>query len=212
MDIKKRKYKHIVFDIDGTLLDTEKAVLLSLQEVVKTVLNKKLELTDLRFALGIPGKDALAILKIEDFDTANNLWIKSFQKYISSIKLFDGIVETLKGLQSKGFVLGIITSKTREEYKNDFEPFGISKYFNHVVCAEDSVNHKPDSEPMKIYLKQSGAESENVLYIGDTIYDRLCAKGAKVDFALALWGCKTPQNINPDIIFNYPLDIIPYLS
>ena len=55
------KYKHIVFDIDGTLIDTEYAVLHSLQETIKELSGRKIPCSELRFALGITGTDALSI-------------------------------------------------------------------------------------------------------------------------------------------------------
>ena len=60
------KYKHIVFDIDGTLIDTEYAVLHSLQETIKGLSGREIPCSELRFALGITGTDALKKLEIKD--------------------------------------------------------------------------------------------------------------------------------------------------
>lgn len=212
MKQSSKKYTHIVFDIDGTLLDTENAVLTSLQEVVEKMQQQKVDTKDLRFALGIPGKSAIHILGIDDYETAHSCWVKAFKKQANTIKLFDGIVPTLEYLKNNLYTLGIITSKTREEFKNDFFPFGISNYFETIVCAEDSIEHKPNAEPMKKFLEFSKATMEKVLYIGDTNYDRECAKGANVDFALALWGCNDSQDINPDYFLKYPNELIKLLK
>ena len=61
-----RKYKHIIFDIDGTLIDTEEAILQSLQDTVHEILHKDIEKSELRFALGIPGSMTLRTLGITD--------------------------------------------------------------------------------------------------------------------------------------------------
>ena len=60
------KYKHILFDIDGTLIDTEYAILHSLQETIKELSGRKIPCSELRFALGITGTDALKKLEIKD--------------------------------------------------------------------------------------------------------------------------------------------------
>lgn len=70
------KYKHIVFDIDGTLIDTEYAVLHSLQETIKGLSGREIPCSELRFALGITGTDALKKLAIKDTSYAIELWDK----------------------------------------------------------------------------------------------------------------------------------------
>lgn len=77
------KYKQIVFDIDGTLIDTEYAVLHSLQETLRTVTGNTPELRELSFALGITGKDTLEKLHIPDLPFALDLWDQNNWKLAS---------------------------------------------------------------------------------------------------------------------------------
>ena len=129
------KYKHIVFDIDGTLIDTEYAVLHSLQETIKELSGREIPCSELRFALGITGADALKKLEIKDTSYAIELWVKKMGNYTNTVKVFDGIIELLKNLRSLDYEMGIVTSKTREEFTNDFCPFGISHNFkNNHMC------------------------------------------------------------------------------
>ena len=60
-----------------------------------------------------------------------------------------------------------------------------------VICADDTAEHKPEPGPLLKYMERTGAKPSEVLYVGDTVYDMQCARGAGVDFALARWG-------NPD--------------
>ncbi len=198
---------HIIFDIDGTLLDTEDAVLLSLKDVIEENKNQPADINTLRFALGIPGPDALCRLGFDDPVYYNSRWEEKFQNYYDRIRVFDGIQTMLTELRKQQYQLGIITSKNKKEFQADFVPFGLADYFSTVICAEDTRRHKPFSEPMDKFLQLSGAKPGEAIYIGDTLYDLQCAKGAGVRFALALWGCKAPEGITADDFLEKPEEI-----
>ena len=104
------KYKHIVFDIDGTLIDTEYAVLHSLQETIKELSGRDIPCSELRFALGITGTDALKKLEINDTSYAIELWDKKMGNYTNTVNVFDGIIELLNSLLSLACEMGIVTS------------------------------------------------------------------------------------------------------
>lgn len=204
------KYKHIIFDIDGTLIDTEYAVLHSLQETL-LLLGKKYSIKELSFALGITGEDALKQLEICNIDKTLDIWDKNMDKYREKIILFDGIKDILLVLVKKGYKLGIITSKTKGEFNSDFDDFGITNLFETIICADDSLKHKPNPEPMLKYIEVSNIRPEEALYIGDSQYDAICSKSANVDFGLAVWGHKK-KDVFADYYFNIPEDILEVLK
>lgn len=205
------KYKHIVFDIDGTLMDTEYAVLKSLQETLVQVMGVEKPFEELTFALGIPGEPALEQLGIEDIEGTMILWKKIFSEYLAYSKLFDGITDLLKQLQEMGCHLGIVTSKTRDILEKDFCKTEIVNFFTTIICADDTTEHKPTPAPLLKYMELTNASKEDVLYIGDSTYDSQCAHGANVDFALAVWGSQSsdiPAEYYPDV----PEALLEYLK
>ena len=206
------RYKLIVFDIDGTLIDTEYAVLHSLQDTLIAVTGINKEIDELTFALGIPGKNALKKLNIQEssFSIILGDWEKCMCKYSNAVCVFQGISDLLKALVQSGYKLGIVTSKTREEFKQDFEPFDISSYFATIICADDTVEHKPEPDPLFKYMEVSDASYNEMLYIGDSAYDGECSKSAKVDFALAGWGSRS-REIQADYYLKKPDDLLSIL-
>ncbi|WP_270562850.1 HAD family hydrolase [Clostridium beijerinckii] len=201
-------YNCIIFDIDGTLLDTEIAVLSSLQKLVFEELNENLNFDELRFALGIPGEVTLNKLGITNILDCNVKWNKYLKEYFHNVKVFDGIKDTLIKLNEIGILTGIVTSKTKEEFLNDFAPFELNNYFKLVVCADDTEEHKPNPEPILKFIELSGANKSKTIYIGDTRYDMDCAFGAGIDFALALWGAKSSVGINANYILENPKQVL----
>lgn len=184
------KYKHIVFDIDGTLIDTEFAVIKSFQETIQSVTGKIMPAEELTFCLGITGEDALRILEIEDIPTTMNLWVKNLYKYKQEMHVFEGIPDLLENLKKSGCKLGIVTSKERKQFEQDQICLDLAPYFDYIVCSEDTQEHKPLPAPLLKYIELANEDNKKeVLYIGDSKYDKACAENAGVDFALAVWGC-----------------------
>ena len=192
-----KTYKHLVFDIDGTIIDSAKINMLSLQETVKELRGDVMPLEDLYFSFGIPGVRAMEILGFPEPEKAVQVWIRNYSACAERLgmPLFPGMREILERLRAKGASLGIITSKLREEYDEHFEKQGLLELFPWVVTASDTPKGKPYPDPMLEYLRRTGAAPEEVLYFGDTAYDMDCARSAGVDHALVLWGCLSPEGI-----------------
>ncbi|MBC7087941.1 MAG: HAD family hydrolase [Tissierellales bacterium] len=205
------KYKHIVFDVDGTLIDSEYSILAALVDTLKEINGKDYTIDELRYVLGIPGAETLKLFEVKDIENALSLWLKNMDKYKDTIKIFDGVIEVLDLLNSKGYKLGIVTSKLREEFDHDFNRFDIKKYFSTIVCADDTTLHKPYPEPLLKYMELNDIKNKDLIYIGDTGYDYECAKGANVDFALALWTENSHDELDAEIKLYKPMDIFKYV-
>lgn len=201
------RYRHIVFDIDGTLMDTEYAVLHSLQDTIMALSGKEIPFPELTFALGITGEDALENLGVKDILQAIELWNKNMCKYADTITVFGGVTELLECLQKLDCEMGIVTSKTKEEFEHEFSPLHISRYFKTVICADDTKEHKPNAAPLLKYMELSEIDRGKILYVGDSEYDSRCAGSAGIDFALAGWGSHS-EAIRADYYLKKPADLL----
>ena len=208
-----KKYKHLVFDIDGTLLDTVRIHMESLQKTIKDLRGEEIPVEKLTFSFGIPGVSTMEKLGFSDPVEATDEWIKRYQVIAGQLgmKLFPGIREVLKQLRQSEVKIGIITSKIRMEYDTQFRELGIADWFETVITSSDTPKGKPYPDPMYAYLEKTGADKEEVLYFGDTVYDMDCARSAGVDQALVLWGCLMPDGIEATYRLKKPEDILEFV-
>lgn len=204
-------YKHIVFDVDGTLVDTEDTTIGSLQDALLILTGKKPSREELHFALGITGEDVLRRLGL-DVETGMQVWLAQLTHYEGCNRLYPGIQELLRTLQQQGCRLGVATSRTHLLYDAEIPGLGIAGYFGEVICAEDSQTHKPEAGPLEAYMQRTGAAPEEVLYIGDSVYDMLCAKNAGTGFLLAGWGALPELREQTPAWKAEPLQVLDFLQ
>lgn len=188
-------YKSVVFDIDGTLIDTRWVALTGLQRALLEVEGRHLTLDQLDFAFGIPSVETLEQLSVKDPSGCAEHWERAYAELFPHARLFDGVLETVERLHAMGVRLGVVTSKDAKEMEEDYRLLDFSRYFDCIVCADATKRHKPDPEPMRCYLTRSGMAPGDTLYVGDTVYDIQCGSGAGVDTALALWGARGVRDI-----------------
>lgn len=205
-------FKYAIFDVDGTILDTEKVILQSFQNVLKEE-GKEYPLEELRFALGIPGKESLRRLQIMDVDRVHAKWSQTELAFSQEVPLFNGVKDIIELLSESPIRMGIVTSKTKQALEEGFERFGMGRFFECTICVNDTKHHKPHPEPLLVCLERMNAAQHEAIYIGDSIYDMQCAQRAGVKFALALWGAKKTEGFeSADFLLHEPKDLLEIIN
>ena len=190
-----KKYKAVLFDFDGTLIDTNNFIINSWKYVSDKIYGKMMFDvkylathfgTPLEFAAeetikeyGIEGYDYVEICRIYREYQANNQ-----DKFGIP---FEGIPELLKGLKEKNVLVGIVTSRLRQTTIDALERNGIYKYFDAVIGEEDTAIHKHLPEPCLICCERLGVSPEDSLMVGDSKWDIECGNNAGAGSALVSW-------------------------
>lgn len=201
---------HVVFDLDGTLMDTEAPFLLALQETMDQFLGSSPSVSELRYTFGMPTDAALRVLGFQDVPAAHEVWERKCMEKLGKVRLYNGIPQLVEALLLRGYVLGIVSSDSRREYQMVFLPLGLGDCFGTVVLLEDTQEHKPHPEPLLYYMKATGAKPDEVLYVGDSSGDMLCAQAAGVTGALACW-CHYPAEIDTHFRLERPGQLLDLL-
>lgn len=201
-------YKAVVFDVDGTMVDTEAAVAAAKLKILADEGRSMDPEEMLKKIWGKPRYKSFQLLGIADTEENHHKMTRYMLEFSSKIRFYDGIRETLSKLHESGVRLGVVTSRIREELAYDLIPSGLTDLFETTICYEDTDEHKPHPEPLQLFLKRSGLPREEVLFVGDTVYDMECAAGAGVTFGLALWGTMEPDLLDGQFRLKHPSEIL----
>ena len=197
-----KTYTDFVFDIDGTLLDTERTGVLSLIQTIRELTGREVTYEEAYGFFGVPSFQAAGELGYADEAHFAEVWEEHYQELMYLVQPFPGVEAVLTDLKAAGVRLGVVTSRSKLEIAYDPHLAQLLPYFDAVVCSEDSPRHKPYPDPMLAYFAKTGATADATLYIGDTMHDYSCGHSAGCDFALADWKGRGMQGIPADYCFS----------
>lgn len=210
MNSLSHDYKMISFDLDGTLLDTKYSILAGFRDLYEATWKERKPLEELEYAFG---GDGVALVKSMGFpDGSIDMWLKNIDRYAHTIRLFEGISDTLSALKQKGLVLSVATNKLRIEYEETMERYGLKHFMEHSICLDEVSNAKPDPEPLFYLAEQSEIPVSQMLFIGDTRYDIDCAEAAGCHFALAGWGASESLKKECAVVLEQPDDLLSLIN
>ncbi|HYE83560.1 MAG TPA: pyrophosphatase PpaX [Clostridia bacterium] len=181
-------YKYVLFDLDGTLINTNKLIIDSFKYTYKTGLGLEVSEEEILKYFGEPLIVTLARYSEEKADELFKTYIEYNEtRHDDTVTIFDGIQELLEELVNQGCILALVTSKRRKVALMGLELFDIKKYFDVFVALEDTELHKPNPAPVIKALELLGAHPGDAIMVGDSVFDIHCAHGADVKAVLVKW-------------------------
>lgn len=211
-----KNFKYVFFDLDGTLIDTIPLILESFDYTFKHHFGNTRPVDETISYIGMPLIDHFkSIYPGKEEELAITYREYNERKHDNSIAIFIGIYQLIKTLYDKGVVLGVVTSKRRALAVRGLEVFNLMDYFSFVNGSEASTKHKPNGDPLIKAMETANVKSKDeVLYVGDSPLDILCAKDAGVKSAAVAWTyspIKDLKKVEPDIFLEKPIDLIKYV-
>jgi pyrophosphatase PpaX len=180
----------VLFDLDGTLIDSGPIIMASMRHASITVLGREPDEDMVRAAIGGPGLAAqMRELDPDRVDELVDVYRAHNMPLHATLQCFDGVPELLLELRRRGHRLGIVTAKRTDTVQLAFDRFPILRETTEVlVGADDTVRHKPDPDPILEALSRLGARAEDAVYVGDSPFDIRAGKAAGTLSIAVGWG------------------------
>jgi len=207
----------VLYDFDGTIMDTNDVIIGSWQHVYKTLRGQEGDLTYILSTFGEPLEYSMETSFPEVSKEESVKIYRDWQKehFLDMIHLFPGVEEMLAEVKARGYRTGIATSRLSESLHRALSHFDLYKYFDAIVAVEDIEEAKPAPDTIYKVLDKLNARSENAIMMGDSRLDILCARNAGVPSVLVGWSAtlagKTKEDFvpgeAPDFIIQKPEEL-----
>jgi pyrophosphatase PpaX len=183
------RFPVVLFDFDGTVIDSGAIILASMRHATRTVLGRELEDEVLMAAVGGAGlNEQMRLLDERRVDELVRVYRAHNEPLHAELVCCAGMEDVLAELKQEGRRLGIVTAKRRQTVALAFEHVPIEHLFDVVVGSDDTERHKPAPDPILHALDRLGAAPDDAVYVGDSPFDIRSAKAAGVHAIAVTWG------------------------
>lgn len=183
------RYEAILFDLDGTVIDSVNLIRESHRHAVRTVLGREMSDLALVANVGRPLADQMAVFSPDHVDAL----VRAYREWnhantTALLRPYPGMVELLGELRAAGLRLAIVTSKSRAVAELAFAVLPVRDYFDVVIAADDTTHHKPDPEPCLRALAELATQPPRACMVGDAPFDLRSGAAAGCATIGVTWG------------------------
>ena len=210
--------RHCIFDFDGTLADTSRGIICTVQETLRLMGLPQQDDERIKRTIGLPLCEsirqggAVPDERVQEgVDTYRRIFFDVAGQYIT---LFPGVEETLKYLAESGYTLSIATSRGRNSLSRILHAHGIDGIFSEIATSDGDYRPKPAPDIVLWLLDRLGAQAAETLVVGDTTFDLMMGSGAGCRTCGVTWGnhsAEMLQSASPDFLIDSFEELIPVL-
>jgi pyrophosphatase PpaX len=207
----------VLFDLDGTIVDTVELITASFRHATRTVLGKVLPDEEIMRYVGQPLMAQMRQLSEEHAQELCDVYREhNHRVHDELIRGYDGVEEMLTALHRHGRRLGLVTSKSAKPTAMAFRSLDLEHHFDVVITADDTTQHKPAPEPLVLCLERlarpgSPDDPAHAIYVGDSPFDIQAGHAAGMATAAVTWGIFSPAALEaaqPTYVLERPGDVV----
>lgn len=206
------KITTLLFDFDGTLLDTNELIIQTFQTVLNAHYPGRYGREDILPFLGPTLKetfDSIDPEKSEQLIAEYRTW--NLANHDAFASEFDGVSETLRQLKNTGLKLAIVSTKRNNMVMKGLQLMDAENLFDTIVGLDDVQHAKPHPEPLLLAMERLNSTPEETMMVGDNVHDILGGKNAGVRTAGVAWSAKGEKFIReqePDFVLQHISDLL----
>jgi pyrophosphatase PpaX len=210
------RYATVLFDLDGTLVDSGAIILASFKHAARTVLARDVEEEQIAALVGGSNlHEQMRVLSPAHVDELVRVYREHNRPLHDELEAFEGVEELMETLSKQGRKLGIVTAKGRQTVDLAFAVLSLERYFDAVVTADMTDHHKPDPAPVLKALELLESEPADAAFVGDSPYDIAAGKAAGVFTVAVSWGKIHPEErlleAGADVLVHSPKELLDVL-
>ncbi len=211
---QKPLIQHCCFDLDGTLVDSNKTIYNSTAYALGK-LGIEFNVAEDLFALKI-GQHFVDIfnafnIDVPDFEKFITIYKINYFEQMEFSKVYNGVEETLASLKDRNIKVSLLTTKIQDQADRIINHFKLRNYFDLVMGRREGIAHKPSPEPLLKICSDLVVYVKNTLMVGDTELDIQCGKNAGSFTCGVLYGYRTKELLeleNPDFMLGSIKEIL----
>jgi pyrophosphatase PpaX len=179
----------VLFDLDGTVVDSGGIILASMRHATRTVLGREIPDEALMAAVGGPGlEQQMRVLGPEHVEELIRVYREHNEPLHDELRVCVGMDDVLVALKEQGRKLGVVSAKRRRTVELAFASVEIGHLFDVVVGGDEHERQKPEPDLLLLALERLGAEPAIAAYVGDSPFDMQAAKAAGMHAVGVTWG------------------------
>lgn len=175
--------KAVLFDFDGTLMNTNDLIFESYGYAFRQVLGRDVTDEEIHNMYGKPLYSSLAKYGDKQDEIYRVYREYNEKNHDRLVKFFDGAAEGVRILHENGYKLAVVTSKREVTLKRGIKLLGLEDCFDVLITPADTDKHKPDPTPVLVACERLGVKPGESVMVGDSVFDLQCGKGAGTKLA-----------------------------